>query len=172
MLAVHPTIGGYVSAPLLLAVDPGLHGALALWNPQLELLEVHDMPTFSITRNGKKRREIDLYTLANLIDSEARNIGRAVVEQVGAMPNQGVASTFTFGKATGIVLGMIAAHLIPLVEVSPAVWKRHMGVTADKDSSRKKASSLLPHCAKFWPQANHDGRAEAALLAIYADRHL
>jgi crossover junction endodeoxyribonuclease RuvC len=88
------------------------------------------------------------------------------------MPGQGVSGVFAFGKAYGIILGVIAGHSIPLTLVPPVRWKRQMGVTKSKDGCRARASQLLPAAAHQWPLRKHDGRAEAALIALYGARQL
>lgn len=156
----------------VLGVDPGLSGALALYDQHrdLHMLEIIDMPTLQITTNGKKRRQIDLYALANWMDLHSSQIGKAVIEQVGAMPGQGVSSCFKFGESFGIVKAMVAANVIPMDLVHPRTWKKHFGLTADKDASRLHASRLLPQFSHLWARAIDDGRAEAALLALYGSR--
>ncbi|MGE5548417.1 MAG: hypothetical protein ACM33T_16045 [Solirubrobacterales bacterium] len=109
-----------------------------------------------------------------MIDA-AGPIAHAFVEAVGAMPGQGVSSVFAFGKVFGLVLGILAANFIPHTLVPPQRWKRTLGVPADKDGARARASQLLPAHAGLWCRAKDDGRAEAALLAYFgamgAGRH-
>jgi crossover junction endodeoxyribonuclease RuvC len=153
---------------LILGVDPGAHGALALYSELFEeLREVIDMPSHRVTSGGTQKTRLDLYALGVWIDGYAKRIKRAVVEDVHAMPKQGVSSSFQFGFAAGAVQAVIAAHLIPMQLVRPAVWKKAMTVTADKDSSRRAASMLLPKSQHLWSRVKDDGRAEAVLLAIY-----
>jgi crossover junction endodeoxyribonuclease RuvC len=84
------------------------------------------------------------------------------------MPGQGVTSSFNFGFTTGVIHGIIAACGIEIRTVSPQVWKRHFRLLGQpKDASRAEASRRLPQFANLWPLMKHDGRAEAALLAIY-----
>lgn len=155
-------------AQYFLGVDPGLSGALAFYDPNTNDLIIHDMPTHQITRNGKIKRQLDLYQLGILIDSMANVTHSAIVEQVGALPGQGVTSMFSFGFSAGAAQAAIAAHLIPMTLVTPANWKRVMGLkTASKDASRLRASQLLPKHAHQWSRIKDDGRAEASLLAIY-----
>lgn len=154
-----------------IGIDPGLSGAIARYDPQTNDLVVHDVPTYELKRNGKAKREVDLHGLARIMDSltgEAE--GSILIEQVGSMPGQGVSSVFAFGKVYGILLGVSAATFVPLDTVTPAVWKKAMGVTASKDGSRARASSLLPQRSHLWSRVKDDGRAEAALLAIYASK--
>lgn len=150
-----------------LGIDPGLSGAIALFDPVANDLDVWDMPTHQVTVNGKKKRQLDLYQLGMLIDNIKPNIKLAVIEAVSSMPKQGVASVFSFGFSAGAAQAVVAANLIPMVLVPPSVWKRRYGLSSDKDASRQRASQLLPkHCSR-WPLVKHDGRAEAALLAHY-----
>jgi len=151
----------------ILGIDPGLSGAIALYDPDTGDLDVWDMPVHAITVNGKKKNQLDLYQLGTLIDTIAPKVKMAFIEAVHSLPAQGVTSSFNFGFAAGAAQGAVAANLIPMTLVAPATWKRAMRLTADKDVSRQRASQLMPKHAKHWPLVKHDGRAEAALLAWY-----
>lgn len=140
----------------LLAVDPGLTGALALYDG--DLLAVHDMP---VVKGG-----VDAASLAALI-GDLRPTA-AIVELVGAMPKQGVASTFKFGHGVGIVHGVIAALGLPMHLVTPAKWKRFLSLDADKEKARALALRMWPGKSDLFRRVKDHGRAEAALLARYA----
>jgi crossover junction endodeoxyribonuclease RuvC len=155
---------------LVVGVDPGLSGALCfldLHSPAA--VKTVDMPVHNLVRGGAKKREVDTATLAALL---SRPLDHAFVEQAGAMPRQGVSGVFAFGKCFGIVLGVLAARAVPLTLVSPIRWKRALGVPAAKDGARARASQLLPAAAEQWRLARHDGRAEAALIALWGLREL
>lgn len=100
---------------------------------------------------------------------------RAVVEKVGAMPGQGVVSMFKFGENFGMIQGILQAFGIPYELVTPQKWKKEFGVTADKNTSIEVCKRLFPdvnlkrteRCKK-----EHDGMAEALLMAEYARRHM
>ena len=149
-----------------LGVDPGLNGALATFGPHG--IETYDMPTFDIT--GKQK--IDIKLLDDILRGivAVREPCLAVVEDVHSMPKQGVASSFSFGFVTGVAHALLATHRIPVHLVSPASWKRLMGLSSDKDASRQKASRLFPGAAAQWSRKKDDGRAEAALLAYYGSK--
>lgn len=154
---------------LILAVDPGKSGALAFLNhTKNELVEVCDMPT----RQGEKdtKKTLDIYVLSHLVDRHASQIRYAVIEDVHSMPHDGVVSAFSFGKSTGIVIGVIASFNIPIYFVNPAVWKRAMGVSYEKDTSRAMASKLFIDSAHLFIKKRDDGRAEACLLAHFGKR--
>src|SRR5690606_25246476 len=89
------------------------------------------------------------------------------IESVGSRPGQGVASTFKFGTAYGVVQGVIGALQIPVEFVSPQRWKKHFRLSGDKEQARAKAQQLFPTCAAAFNLDKHHGRAEAALIARY-----
>jgi crossover junction endodeoxyribonuclease RuvC len=154
---------------LIAGIDPGLSGAIALRDTDDGSMRVVDIPTFSLSRNGKNKREIDAVTLSIMLDL---SIGHAFVEQVGAMPHQGVSGVFAFGKSYGIIIGVLAARGVPMTFVNPRVWKKSLGVPAAKDGARARASQLMPSSAEWWTRVKDDGRAEAALIAYWGIRSL
>jgi crossover junction endodeoxyribonuclease RuvC len=155
----------------IVGVDPGLTGALFFLDPSHPSTgEAVDLPVHMLMRGGKKKRELDIAGLLEILTS--RRLSDAFVEQVGAMPRQGVSGVFAFGKCYGIILGVLAARSIPLTLVPPARWKRALGVPKAKDGARARASQLLPEAAHQWRLKKHDGRAEASLLALYGVRQL
>jgi crossover junction endodeoxyribonuclease RuvC len=156
-----------------IGVDPGLSGALALYVPAaLGALFVEDMPTMRM-RNGKRR--IDTKALAALLAdwTERYSIERATVEDVHAMPGQGVTSMFSFGFSAGAAQQALASAGIAVTLVSAATWKAICGLRGgkdNKDASRRLASKVFPEHAALWARKKDDGRAEAALLAHYGIR--
>lgn len=156
---------------VILGIDPGLSGALAFYNPETGFLSIADMPTIK-SGGAKGKNEIDRTALARLIDAEAKRVTHCFLEKVGTRPGEGAAGAFSFGTGYGMLLGILAANFVPLSLVTPAVWKKAMGCTGDKEQSRARASDILPRHADKWPLKKHDGRAEAAVLAVYGARHL
>jgi len=156
---------------LFIGVDPGLSGAIAIFDPAVDEIDVHDMPVNQIDRNGKKKNEIDIFNLARLVDDaqKGQNIIRlAVIEKVGAMPKQGVASIFTFGATWGIALGVIGAHFIRVERVQPQRWQKAMNVRDGKDGARLRAQELFSKQARLFARVKDHGRADASLMAAYA----
>jgi len=154
----------------ILGVDPGLNGALALRFEERMLeypIEVFDIPTHTITVNGKKKRQIDLFAFARWIDANRNTIKYAIIENPHSMPKQGVTSAFNFGFTCGVAQAMIASALIPIHLVRPATWKKQLGLSKDKDACRLRASQIFPKYSALWCLAKHDGRAEATLLTLY-----
>ena len=153
---------------IVIGIDPGLSGAVARYNSDAGSVIVMDMPTFTLTRNGKSKRDIDAVSLARIIDDFASEAGTCIyLEAVASRPGQGVSSVFAFGKAYGIALGIASATFCPVELVTPQVWKRALKVPADKDGARARASALLPGSAWQWPRVKDADRAEASLIALY-----
>lgn len=158
---------------LVLGIDPGLSGAFALYDPEGGLLEVADVPVLESRRStGKVKRSIDAYEAARLIDVWSRQIGLVMIEQVGIRPGEGAVGAFSFGEGFGLLRGICHAHFLRVETVTPQVWRRAMGVKGDKDESRARASVLMPRSTELWRLKKHDGRAEAALIALYGVRVL
>lgn len=147
----------------ILGIDPGLSGALAFYDGD-ELI-VYDVPTLNIERNGKNKRQILVPALVSLID--LNRPAHAYLELVGAMPGQGVSSMFQMGRGFGQIEGILMSLRIPVTYVTPQKWKKDLSVPKDKDGARMRASQLMPNFAHNWDLKKHDGRAEAALIALW-----
>lgn len=153
---------------LILGIDPGKSGALCLYDPGNGELAVYDVPTFELSKAGRKHKQLDLIGLAGLVDNAVKGRSVAVwIEQVGSRPGEAVSSAFDFGTTYGVLLGVCAAHFLRIERVAPVRWKRALNVPADKDGARAAASRLFPRHAHHWTRVKDDGRAEAALIALY-----
>ena len=100
-----------------------------------------------------------------MIDKE--NI-RVVIEQVSAMPGQGVTSMFNFGQSFGILKGICSAMQLPLFFVRPAKWKKHFNlINSQKDASRTKAIEIFPYFSTNLSKKKDSNKADAILIANY-----
>lgn len=152
------------SGEFILGVDPGLSGAVALYDPFTSRCKgVWNTPTEPSKTNHK--RDIDLQSFSSLIGIHAPSIAFAMVENVGAMPGQGVVSMFRFGQSLGAVTGILASFMIPTYYVVPSVWKSALGLFRDKKESIKKAHEFFPESKSA---IKNDGMAEALLIAVFA----
>ena len=149
-------------------IDPGNTGCITLYND--DDIVVYDMPILEITRNGKKRSQIDLYDVARFIDKYASDIAHAYIENPQGMPGMASNSTYRLGLNCGIVQMAIASAFIPMTLIAPATWKKAMGLSKDKGSSRLKASQIAPKWAANWSRVKDDGRAESYLIAVYGEK--
>lgn len=158
---------------MIVGIDPGISGAIALLDPTTRELTVHYMPTAK-KPNGKTTT--DIHTLARLLipSSEGRQI--AMLELVHARPHDGKSSAFQFGENFGAVQMAVVGHSYETHFVTPAVWKKHFnlrktqGMTEGqfKEASRRLAMMRFPEHAATFEKVKDDGRAEAALVALYA----
>lgn len=161
--------------PGMLGIDPGVDGAIAVFDADGNLVDMHDMPAMVVSTSGKSKREVDPEGLAKILvpltHYDGAGHGVATVEHVHAFPKQGVTSSFNFGKAYGIVLGALAACDVKVHLVSPNKWKPGLDIPTGKDGSLQRATELMPDAAYWWPLKKHDGRAEAALIGYYGYKH-
>lgn len=139
-------------------VDPGQSGALAIIYDGGVIVQTYDEREYALLLRTFKNSGYDTHT---------------VVEHVGAMPKQGVSSTFKFGVNFGIVQGMMYALDIPFELVRPQKWKKEFSCTSDKNTSIAVAQRMFPNVnLKRTPRCTkpHDGVCEALLMAEYARR--
>ncbi len=151
----------------IIGVDPGASGAIAIIESTGKLVHVFDMPSVEIVSGGKAKRRISPEMLAAELRLYADQGAVAYLEQVGAMPGQGVSSMFAFGQAFGIVLGVMAGLAIPCQTVTPAKWKKDLKLNGGKDAARAKAAQIWPGQAGEFKRVKDDGKAEAALIAAW-----
>jgi len=156
-----------------IGVDPGISGAIAIYDPDLNLVDVIDFPLIATKRTGRRvvRNEIDEHTLADWVEGRNGHTRSAYVEQVSSMPKQGVSSTFRFGMAYGIIRGILTAKKVPYQLVTPRKWKGMMGVGRDKDECRLQASRMFPAQSHLFSRKKDANRAEAVLIAVYGHKH-
>jgi crossover junction endodeoxyribonuclease RuvC len=152
----------------ILGVDPGATGAFALYDTDLEALHVEDMPSVRVRVGKASRLQIDETALAQAITAGQPDV--AFLERVHALPKQGVTSCFSFGLAYGLVRGILAQAGVPFYVITPNEWKRAFRLGPDKNEARLMASRLFPANAKDFARHKDDGRAEAALLALFGAR--
>ena len=139
-------------------VDPGQSGALAIIYDGGAIVQTYDEREYALLLRTFKNSGYDMHT---------------VVEHVGAMPKQGVSSTFKFGQNFGFILGLMTAFEIPFELVRPQKWKKEFSCTSDKNTSIAVAQRLFPKAdLRRTPRCSkpHDGHAEALLMAEYCRR--
>ena len=148
---------------MILGIDPGLNGALALYGPLTGWVDTWAMPT----RYIKNRKTIDLTALNLWIFSKLVVIDHAVLEMPAGMGGKFAGPAYTFGAQCGMLVALFVAWQIPYTEVVPSAWKVAMQLTGEKASSRRRADQLFPRNKGQWLVKSHEGKAEAALLAYY-----
>lgn len=156
---------------LWLGIDPGKKGAIALFDPVTHVLKVVDMPLLPKPK-GKKGEDTNYALLGELLAPPANTLVRCVLEDVWSMPREGVSSAHAFGRNNGAILMALHMHKIPFDLVTSAKWKKHYGLSSNKGASRGLASQRFPANAADFKRVKDDGRAEAALLALYGHTNL
>ena len=147
-------------------IDPGLTGALAILDFENFVLHLWDTPTVTVRVGDKDRKRCDPDAFVEAFSRFP--LDYCTIENVQSTPNDGHVGAFTFGKVTGIAIGIAAGLDIPLASVSPAKWKMRMQCPADKEQTKLRASQLFPHCTAGWSRKMDHGRAEAAIIALYS----
>jgi len=151
----------------IIGIDPGLSGGIAILDNS-KVVELFDMP---VMPDGKKnKRQLNSALLVKLIKDNIKNLEDTVmvVEQVNAMPGQGVTSMFNFGQTFGAIKGICAALGIPIFLVRPAKWKKHFElINSSKDSSRTKAIEMYPSISEQLSKKKDVNKSDAILIARY-----
>ena len=150
---------------LIYGCDPGFTGAIALYWTDTGKLEVHDMP---VMQNPKGKTIINLHSLLDVLRNEADEKCMCLLELVQSRPGQNSSAVFRFGQGFGQLQMAVAANKLPVQYVTPAKWKKYFGLSKDKNASRALAMDRFPRESELFKLAKFDGRAEAALLCLYA----
>jgi crossover junction endodeoxyribonuclease RuvC len=149
----------YDPSSQVLALDPGLNGAWAALGFNGEFIDAGELPRF-----GASLDATGLSRLMRLLAPQT-----VVIEKVGAMPKQGVSSTFKFGASWGVCIGVAGGVGAPVVFVQPRMWKGHFRlINKPKDAARELAILTYPDAAQYFALKKHCGRADALLMARYA----
>ena len=151
----------------IIGIDPGLSGGIAILD-DLKIYDIFDMPIMS---EGKKNKnQLNSAQLVNIINKHVlrKENTFVIVEQVSAMPGQGVTSMFNFGQTFGSVKGICAALGLPIFYVRPAKWKKHFElINSSKDASRSKVIEMYPSISSRLTKKKDVNKADAILIARY-----
>jgi len=154
---------------LIIGIDPGMSGSICFFEDG-KIIDVIEMPT--MTDGKKNKRQVNGSQIYNEINSridkiEKKNI-RTVIEQVSAMPGQGVTSMFNFGQSFGILKGICSAMQLPMYFVRPAKWKKYFGlINSEKDASRTRAIEMFPYFSSQLSKKKDSNKADAILIASF-----
>tara|TARA_B100000401_G_C52705998_1_gene671464 strand:+ start:161 stop:658 length:498 start_codon:yes stop_codon:yes gene_type:complete len=152
---------------IIIGIDPGLSGGIAVLKDNI-IKNLYDMPVMS---EGKKnKRQLNSAQLVKIIKEniQEKEETAIVVEQVNAMPGQGVTSMFNFGQTFGAIKGISAALGLPIFFVRPAKWKKHFElINSSKDSSRTKAIEMYPSISDQLSKKKDVNKSDAILIARF-----
>ena len=151
----------------IIGIDPGLSGAIAILDEK-KVVSIFDMPVMS---EGKKnKRQLNSAQLVSIMKEHKNNNEEmaVVVEQVNAMPGQGVTSMFNFGQSFGAIKGVCAALNLPIYFVRPSKWKKHFElINSAKDASRTKVIEMYPSLSNQLTRKKDVNKTDAILIARY-----
>ena len=151
----------------IFGIDPGLSGALAILDNS-NVIDVIDLPVMAEGKKNKRQlnsAHLSQYMVKNIVNIEDTVV---VVEQVNAMPGQGVTSMFNFGQTFGAIKGICAALGLPIFFVRPAKWKKHFElINSSKDASRTKAIEMYPSISHMLSKKKDVNKSDAILIARF-----
>ena len=154
---------------LIIGIDPGISGSICFFEDG-KILDVLEMPTMTDGKKNKKQvngAQIYNEILTKIGGVEKQNL-RVIIEQVSAMPGQGVTSMFNFGQSFGILKGICSAMQLPMYFVRPAKWKKYFGlIKSEKDASRTKAIEMFPYFSSQLSKKKDSNKADAILIASF-----
>jgi len=153
----------------IIGIDPGISGAICFFDDGT-ILDVVEMPT--MIEGKKNKRQVNgaqIYNeIVKRIKSSKNQDVRVVVEQVSAMPGQGVTSMFNFGQSFGIIKGICSAMQLPIYFVRPAKWKKYFNlINSEKDASRTRAIEIFPYFSSQLSKKKDSNKADAILIASF-----
>ena len=153
----------------IIGIDPGISGAISFFEDG-KILDVIDMP--SMAEGKKNKRQVNGAQIYNEIKKRIKIVKKGkvcvVIEQVSAMPGQGVTSMFNFGQSFGVIKGICAAMQLPIYLVRPAKWKKYFNLLkTEKEASRTKAIEIFPQISHMLSKKKDVNKADAILIASF-----
>ena len=158
---------------LIIGIDPGISGSICFFEDG-KIIEVIEMPV--MTEGKKNKKQVNGAQINNEFLKRINNKDdeiRVVIEQVSAMPGQGVTSMFNFGQSYGILKGICSAMQLPMFFVRPAKWKKYFHlINSQKDASRTRAIEIFPYFSTQLSKKKDSNKADAILIAsFYYETH-
>ena len=154
---------------LIIGIDPGITGSICFFEDG-KIIDVVEMP--NMAEGKKNKRQVNGAQIYHEISKRIKNLEKkdikVIIEQVAAMPGQGVTSMFNFGQSFGVLKGICAAMQIPMYFVRPAKWKKYFNlINSEKDASRTKAIEIFPHFSTQLSKKKDSNKADAILISSF-----
>ena len=154
---------------LIIGIDPGISGSICFFEDG-KIIDVVEMPT--MTEGKKNKRQVNGSQIFNEISQRIHKLEnheiRVIIEQVSAMPGQGVTSMFNFGQSFGILKGICSSMQLPMYFVRPAKWKKYFNlINSEKDASRTKVIEIFPYFSSHLSKKKDSNKADAILIASF-----
>ena len=154
---------------LIIGIDPGISGSICFLQDG-KIVDVVEMPT--MTEGKKNKKQVNGSQIVNEISEKIKELDKreikVVIEQVSAMPGQGVTSMFNFGQSFGILKGICSSMQLPMYFVRPAKWKKYFNlINSEKDASRTRAIEIFPYFSNQLSRKKDSNKADAILIASF-----
>lgn len=154
---------------LIIAIDPGVSGSICFFKDG-KIVEAIEMPT--MIEGKKNKKQVNGSQVYNEISNRIKTIDKkdikVVIENVSAMPGQGVTSMFNFGQSFGILKGICSAMQLPMYFVRPIKWKKYFNLlNLKKDASRARAIEIFPYFSSQLSRKKDSNKADAILIASF-----
>ena len=154
---------------LIIGIDPGISGAICFFEDG-QVKEIIDMP--GMAEGKKNKRQINGPQIYNEILKRINKFQKkdiiVVIEQVSAMPGQGVTSMFNFWQSFGVLKGICSAMQLSMFFIRPAKWKKYFGlIKTEKDASRTKVIEIFPYISSELSRKKDSNKADAVLIASF-----
>ena len=154
---------------LVIGIDPGISGSICFFQDG-KIIDVVEMPT--MIEGKKNKKQVNGSQIFNEISYRIKKFDKkdikVVIEQVSAMPGQGVTSMFNFGQSFGILKGICSAMQLPMYFVRPAKWKKYFNlINSEKDASRARAIEIFPYFSSQLSRKKDSNKADAILIASF-----
>ncbi len=154
---------------LIIGIDPGINGSICFFDDG-KIIDLIEMP--SMASGKKNKRQVNGAQIYNEISQKIKNFEKknikVVIEQVSAMPGQGVTSMFNFGQSFGVLKGICSAMQLSMHFVTPAKWKKYFNlINSQKDASRTKAIEIFPYISTYLSKKKDSNKADAILIASF-----
>ena len=154
---------------LIIGIDPGISGSICFFEDG-KIIDVIEMPTMIEGKKNKKQvNGSQIYNeISKRISKFENHEIRVIIEQVSAMPGQGVTSMFNFGQSFGILKGICSSMQLPMYFVRPAKWKKYFNLlNSQKDASRTKAIEIFPYFSHRLSKKKDSNKADAILISSF-----
>jgi crossover junction endodeoxyribonuclease RuvC len=154
---------------IIIGIDPGISGSICFFEDG-KITDIVEMP--NMAEGKKNKRQVNGAQIYNEISSRIKNFNKedikVVIEQVSAMPGQGVTSMFNFGQSFGVLKGICSAMQLSTYFIRPAKWKKYFNlINSEKDASRTKAIQIFPYISSKLSKKKDVNKADAILLASF-----
>ena len=154
---------------LVIGIDPGISGSICFFQDG-KIIDVVEMPT--MTEGKKNKKQVNGSQIFNEISERIKKLEKrdikVIIEQVSAMPGQGVTSMFNFGQSFGILKGICSAMQLSMYFVRPAKWKKYFNlINSEKDASRTRAIEIFPYFSGQLSRKKDSNKADAILIASF-----